>query len=112
MITASLGTDQSAACWIVVSQNGRFAYTTNTASGTVTGYSVDRNGALARLDDTGITANTGGNPLDAIIKGDVLFVLTPRLGSIQSFSVGGDGSLTPVSTATGVSSSAAGLLVR
>ena len=33
VVSGSVATHQTAACWVVVSRNGRFAYTTNTGSG-------------------------------------------------------------------------------
>ena len=38
IISASVPTTETAACWVAVTPNGRFAYVTNTASGTVSGY--------------------------------------------------------------------------
>ena len=43
-------TDQRAACWVVVTRDGRFAYTTNTATRTVSGYRIGAGGALSLLD--------------------------------------------------------------
>ncbi|MCB2097923.1 MAG: beta-propeller fold lactonase family protein [Parvularculaceae bacterium] len=109
-ITGSAGTNQTAACWVIISENGRFAYLTNTGSGTVTGYSLRRDGTARRLDDSGVTGTTGGNPLDGDIKANTLFVLSPRIGQIVSFNVGPNGALTPGAIGAGVSTSAAGLV--
>src|SRR5262249_30202318 len=63
-VTRSAPTTQTAACWIAITPDGRFAYATNTGSGTVTGYRVGRDGELVRLDG-GVTGTTGGAPIDA-----------------------------------------------
>ncbi len=110
VLTGSAATDQSAACWVAFSENGRFAYVTNTGSGTVTGYAVSRKGALSRLGSNGVTGVTEGNPLDAVAKDQRLFVLSPRIGRIVSFTINGDGGLARGPSGVGVSSTAAGLV--
>lgn len=115
-ITAGAVDGQTAPCWVVLTNDGRFAYATNTGSGNVSGYRVGFNGSLQLLSADGQTGNTGtgSTPLDAAISNDsrFLYVLTPGTGNIQGFSVSLDGSLTPLSQATGVPSSASGLIAR
>ena len=114
-ITAAAGDKQSAACWVVVSNDGRFAYTTNTGSGSISGYRIGFNGALQLLNSNGITATgAGSTPLDAAFSnnGRFLYVLTPGTRNIQGFSFGSDGSLTPLTQVTGSPSSASGLVAR
>ena len=115
-ITAAAVDGQTAPCWVVLTNDGRFAYTTNTGSGNVSGYRVGFNGTLQLLSASGQTGNTGtgSTPLDAAISNDsrFLYVLTPGTGNIQGFSVSLDGSLSPLSQATGVPSSASGLIAR
>lgn len=48
-VTASLADTQGAACWVVVTNNGKFAYTANAHSSTVSSYSVAPNGSLTLL---------------------------------------------------------------
>ena len=107
---------QTAPCWVVLTADGRFAYTTNTASGNVSGYAVGFNGNLHLLNADGLTASTGtgSTPLDAAISNDAryLYVLTPGTGNIQGFFIALDGSLTPLSQAAGIPLSASGLIAR
>jgi 6-phosphogluconolactonase (cycloisomerase 2 family) len=93
-------------------RHGRFAYVTNTGSGTLTGYQVGHDGKLARLTSNGITGITGGGPTDATTDrdGDTLFVLSPSIGQIVTFHVQRDGSLTRLGVASGVAATAAGLV--
>jgi 6-phosphogluconolactonase len=115
-VSAMVADKQTAPCWVVLTNDGRFAYTTNTGSGTVSGYRVGFNGALRLLSADGKTVNTGSGstPLDAAISNDArfLYVLTPGTGNIQGFAISLDGSLTPLSQATGIPSSASGLIAR
>jgi len=104
-------TNQSAACWVVATRSGRFVYTTNTGSGSVSGYSVAPNGALTLLNSDGITAVTGKGPIDAGFSfGDkFLFVLNSGDHTISAFSVRADGSLSRVETTTGLPAGSNGL---
>ena len=114
VVSPSVGTTETAACWVVVTGNGRFAYVTNTGSGTVSGYSIDQDGGLTLLDTDGVTAVTGAgsSPIDADVSHNsrFLFVLNAGTHSIAGFRInGGDGSLTAVSEAFGLPASSVGL---
>src|SRR5207247_6710581 len=54
-------TGQTAACWTVVTKNGRYAYVTNAATGNVSGFAIDQDGSLSLLDVNGVSGVTGGN---------------------------------------------------
>lgn len=110
-VTALAPTGQNAACWTVVTKNGRYAYVTNAASGNISGFSIDRDGALALLQPSGISAVTAGNPSDAALSDDgrTLYARVGNAGAIRVFRVGGDGSLTPMPGIGGLPSTAAGL---
>ena len=107
-------TNQTAACWAVATRSGRFAYTTNTGSGTVSGYSVDEDGTPTLLNSDGITAVAGKGPIDAGFSfGDrFLFVLNSGDHSISALSVGHDGSLRVVGTTPGLPPASNGLAAR
>jgi 6-phosphogluconolactonase len=118
VITGSAADNQTAPCWVVLTSDGRFAYTTNTGSGNVSGYSVRFDGTLQLLGN-GISANTGptSSPVDAAVSNDsrFLYVLTPGTRNVQGFAIALNGSLTPVSAALGaglVRASASGLVAR
>jgi 6-phosphogluconolactonase (cycloisomerase 2 family) len=114
-ITAVAPTTQTAACWVVVTDEGRFAYTTNTGSDSVTGYRIGKGGTIARLDEDGVTATTGDGPTDMALDrtGRTLFVLNAAEGSVSAYRVTGGGGLAPLGTATGLPAGAVtGLVVR
>lgn len=112
VVTGSAPTGQTAACWVATARGGRFAYVTNTGSGTITGYSVDRTGALRRLGDNGATASVGGGPTDAYTEDRFLFVISPSIGQIVSFSIGSGGALVKAGSSFGLSTSATGLVAQ
>jgi 6-phosphogluconolactonase (cycloisomerase 2 family) len=113
-ISGSIPAHQTAACWVVLARHGRFAYVTNTGSGTVTGFKVDRHGALTPLNVDGLTGVSGGNPLDAAVGLDesTMYVLSPKIGKIIAFHVGADGSLAAAGSSLGVPLTATGLVAR
>ena len=102
LVTASLGTTQSAACWVVVTPNSRYAYVTNTGSGTISSYAIQRSGKLTLAQ--GIAATSAGGPIDAAISasGRSLFVLNAGSNRITSFSIAGDGKLSDSAMVTGL----------
>ena len=82
-ISEEVSTERLAACWVEITENGRYAYTTNTASGDVTGFRLAPDGTITRLPDSVAFTTTGAGPLDMENVGsDFLY--------IQSFEDDGD----------------------
>ncbi len=104
---------QTAACWVAITPDGRYAFTTNTGSGTITAYRV-RGDELSLVDPDGLAANTGAGsaPIDMAISPDGRFLHSLNGGTdeIGSFRIGKDGSLTPVGTLAGLPDRATGLV--
>ncbi len=113
-ISASVKDTQSAACWVVTTKNGKWAYTSNTASGTISGYDIDRAGRLSLFNDGGVTANPGANPTDMALSrnSQFLYAITPRTGLVTAFKVGADGGLSAINGGNGIPASAVGLAAR
>jgi len=113
-LTASAANTQSAACWLEVTPNGRFAYVTNAGSGSVSGYRIGFDGELELLDADGRTGITGGAPIDLAItdSGRLLYGLVGGTNTIAVFRVRSDGSLTPLPFTAGIPAGANGLAVR
>jgi 6-phosphogluconolactonase (cycloisomerase 2 family) len=91
-------TTERAPCWLIVTPDGRFAYTANAGSGTLSGFAVASNGSLSLLDADGITGNTGAGStpldLDTSRDGKYVYVLEAGTGTIGAFAVRPDGGLT------------------
>jgi 6-phosphogluconolactonase len=104
-------TTETAACWVVVTGNGRYTYTTNTGSNSISGYRIEHNGTLTLLDADGRTAETGAGPLDAALSQGSRFLYTLNGGAreVQGFAVRSDGSLDPVGAVGGLPAGAVGL---
>jgi 6-phosphogluconolactonase (cycloisomerase 2 family) len=116
VISGSVGTNQTAACWVALTPNGRYAYVTNTGSGSVSGYAIDFDGTIALLDESGRTGVTGDGsmPIDLAITDDgaVLFTLNSGNATIGVFRIGPDGSLRPLPFVSGLPPGLNGLAVR
>jgi 6-phosphogluconolactonase (cycloisomerase 2 family) len=115
-ISASVGTNQTANCWVVVTPNGRFAYVTNTGSGSISGYAIDFDGTIELLDADGRAAVTGDGsaPIDLALtdSGRFLYSLNSGTNTIGAFRVHSDGSLTRLPFTGGLPSGANGLAAR
>jgi 6-phosphogluconolactonase len=109
--SSMLMTGQRAACWAVVTRNGRYGYVSNAGTGNISGFAIEQDGTAALLNEDGITAVTGGNPTDMALSGNsrYLYARVGALGTIAVFGIAADGSLTAVPSSVAVPSSAVGL---
>ena len=97
VIDSSVSTKQTAACWVALTFDGRYVYTANAGSASLSGFGVQPNGNLKLLNSSGITVTTGAHPADMAFghAGNALFSLNNGDGSLSAFTVGSDGSLVP-----------------
>ena len=86
---------QTAACWVEITADGRFLFTVNTASGSISRYAIAPGGTLTLLGSTAVRATGGVGAVDARLSPDgrTLYVDESRIGSVGVFSVNG-GNLT------------------
>jgi 6-phosphogluconolactonase len=110
-VSSMVMTGQRAACWAVVTKNGRYGYVTNAGTGNISGFSIRRDGSAALLNADGVTAVTGGNPTDVGVSRNsrFLYALVNATNSIAVFAIGADGSLEPLPSLTGHPGELAGL---
>jgi 6-phosphogluconolactonase (cycloisomerase 2 family) len=109
LISGSVPNGQGAACWLVVTGDGRFAYTANAATDNVSSYSIGADGSLTLAD--GVAGTTGDGPVDMDLSdGDgFLYVFDRAGGSISAFAVNADGSLTALAGADGLATTGNGI---
>jgi 6-phosphogluconolactonase len=116
VISPMVGTTETAACWAIVSHDGRFAYTTNAGSGSISGYRIGFDGSLTLLDADGRTGNTGkgSGPLDMAFSSDGrnLYTLNGGNHTIGVFGVKDKGGLAALNSHIDVPATANGLAVR
>lgn len=98
LISGSVADTQAAACWLVVSASGKFAYAANAGSGNLSAYRVSDSGKLSLLTPGGINGDTGAgsHPVDMAFagRGSFLYVLASGNTTINAFRIHADGSLT------------------
>lgn len=113
-ISRSIPTFQTAACWDVVSPDGKFLYVGNTGSGNVSGYKIAADGSITLLDPSGVSGITGGAAIDTAMSsdGEYLYVLSDGNQRITAFKVAANGQLTKVDTADGLPVGTSGLAAR
>ena len=92
-----VGDVQGAPCWLVITPDGRYAYTGSGGSGTVSAYKVSDKGTLTLLNARAAAENLGVAG-DSWISPDGKYLYTAYLaaGKVISYAVGQDGALTPV----------------
>jgi 6-phosphogluconolactonase len=114
LITGSLKNGQAATCWAVVTDDGRYAYSVNAGSGTISSYEVSTEGDLTLLDPTAAVTGSGSAPTDPGFSSDskFLYVRDGKLGVVYGYRVDGDGSLIPVGTTDGIPAGGQGLAAR
>lgn len=95
VISPAVVNTQVAACWIAISNNGKYAYTTNAGSGTISSYQIAEDGALTLLNPTAGVIGTGSSPVDMAFSnnGQTLYALANGAHTISIFGMNSDGSL-------------------
>jgi 6-phosphogluconolactonase (cycloisomerase 2 family) len=101
--------DQTAPCWLVVSHDGRYLYAFNTASASVSSYSIARDGTLTLLGSSPVSGLAGGIGTDVALSTDdnTLYLNEAGTHTVAAFAVDG-GAVTqlpgsPYSTPAGAS---------
>src|SRR5262245_4409577 len=96
----TLSDGQMALCWIV--HAGGFYYVSNTASNTLSGFTVAADGQPSLIGANGVVANTGTGPIDMTVAGGYLYVQTGAAGTVEGYRVNGDGTLTTIGSVPSV----------
>jgi 6-phosphogluconolactonase (cycloisomerase 2 family) len=116
VLSGAVPTHQTAACWLIASGDGRFVYTANAGSGSISGFRVGKDGGLQALSPDGRTGVTGSgsHPVDMAQSRDgrFLYSLANGNGTLVGFRVMPNGALNPLNAVGGIPNSAAGLAGR
>ena len=101
-VSGAVTDTQTAACWLVVTRDGRFAYNINAGTATISSYAISSDGSLTLIAAVAASPGAGTGPTDAALSPDSR-TLAVRLagGVVASYAVGSDGSLTDLGSATG-----------
>jgi 6-phosphogluconolactonase len=111
-VTRSVGNGRSEICWAVVSNDDRYAFTTNFADGAVSRWAIGADGRI-ELDDAVAAVAVEGRPglRDEDLTGDgrFLYAIDADAQRIFGWAVGAGGSLDPIGSWEGVPPTVAGL---
>ena len=113
VVSAAVPSGQSAACWVVITRDGRYAYVSNTASGNLSTYGLG-NGAATLTTAISATTGAGSGPTDMALDRNSRFLYVLNNTTIGAFRVGDDGALTRIEDQplSGVPAFATGLVAR
>src|SRR3954451_8776390 len=113
-ISASIPDTQNAACWLITTADGRFAYTANAASTTLSSYTIGQNGSLRLLNPAAAQTAAGSHTTDLAQPGSKpeLFALNAGTGALTGYEIRGDGSLIATAAADNIPAAATGLVAQ
>jgi len=115
VISGSVANSQTASCWVVIPNNGKSAFVSNTGSGTISSYRINPgDGSLTLLNATAADTGMGSAPIDMdlSVNSRLLFVLLGGSQSVASFRVWRNGNLTLIDTAGGLPLGAQGIAAK
>jgi 6-phosphogluconolactonase len=115
VISGSVPDLQTAACWIVTTNNGKFAFASNTGSGNVSSYRVSgEDGTLTLVNSVAGDTGAGSAPIDMALNNSsrFLYVLGGASQSVASFRVERNGNLTSIDSDGGLPLGAQGIAAK
>jgi 6-phosphogluconolactonase len=114
-ISGSVANSQTASCWVVIPNNGKTAFVSNTGSGTISSYRINPvDGSLTVLNAIAADTGMGSAPIDMdlSVNSRLLFVLLGGTQSVASYRVWKNGNLTLIDTAEGLPLGAQGIAAK
>ncbi len=115
VISASVPDSQTAACWVVIVNNGQTAFVSNTGSGTISSYGVGPgNGTLSLINPVAADGGPDSALRDMALNNNSHFLYVQAAGGqeVRSFRVENDGSLTLIDTDMGLPFGAQGIAAK
>lgn len=112
VISAAVPDSQAASCWISLTRDGKFAFVSNTGSGTLSAFHVAVNGTLD-LESAVDATIPNGHPIDSALSTDSAFFYTvdTNAGRIAEFQIHG-ASLKPIGFVTGLPATTQGIAAQ
>lgn len=112
VITGPLALGETASCWIVMTPDRRIAFSSNTASATVSSLAIGFDGDLTLLDAQAATTGAGPRDMAVTPDGQFFYVLNEAGGGIGDYVIGPDGSLIGIPGSPTINVGSTGLAVR
>jgi len=103
VISGSVPNGQTDVCWVVITSDGRFAFTANFGSGTISSYSFAPSGTLILLNGSAAFLGDMSQPVDLSLSEDgrFLYQLLRGTGAVAAFRIEDGGSLTSLGVVVG-----------
>jgi 6-phosphogluconolactonase len=104
-LSANVPTLGAGTCWVVLTPDGRFVYTANSASASISGFSIVGAGSLTPLPGTVVASLPAGATnldMDVSADGKFLYTLDTGNGMLGIFGIKQDGTLTALGSASGI----------
>jgi 6-phosphogluconolactonase len=115
-VSSAVPDTESAPCWVVLAKDDHVAFVSNTASGSVSSYTVGNDGSVALVSGGARAGETGqgSKPIDmALTRNDgFLYVLDSGTHKLSAFHVGAGGSLGASGETDGLPATAVGLAAQ
>jgi 6-phosphogluconolactonase (cycloisomerase 2 family) len=114
VISPSVRDTQSAPCWLIITDDHRFAFVTNTASGSVSSYQVAADGSLTLLNAVAASPGPVSFPVDmALTEGSrFLYLIANNTHNVFGYRAGSDGSLMQVTAVGGLPPASQGIAAK
>ncbi|HKX83383.1 MAG TPA: beta-propeller fold lactonase family protein [Pyrinomonadaceae bacterium] len=94
--SGSVPNQETAACWVVTTNSGKYAFVSNTGSATISSYSIAEDGALTLIDGAAAETGAGSSPTDMAlsINSHFLYVLESASHTVSAYRIENGGALT------------------
>lgn len=94
---------QTDSCWIVITKDGRYAYTANFGAGTISSYGISPGGTIHLIQGAAASPGMSSQPVDLALSADshYLYLLLRGTGGVASFSIAANGGLHQMGVVTG-----------
>ncbi len=103
LIDGSERNNQTDTCWVVVTDDGRYAYTANFGSGTISSYRFRSDGDVDLIAGKAAFLGALSQPVDLALSTNsgFLYLLLRGSGSVAAFDIRDDGGLKPLGVVNG-----------
>jgi 6-phosphogluconolactonase len=114
VVSGSIPNLQTASCWVVIPNNGKSAFVSNTGSGTISSYAIGNDATLTLINGTAADLGPTSAPIDMALNNSsrFLYVIAAGTQSVASFRLGRDGTLSLIDTDGGLPLGAQGIAAK
>jgi 6-phosphogluconolactonase len=114
VVSGSIPNLQTASCWVVIPNNGKSVFVSNTGSGTISSYAIGNDATLTLINGTAADLGPTSAPIDMALNNSsrFLYVIAAGTQSVASFRVGRDGTLSLIDTDGGLPLGAQGIAAK